>query len=66
MNRKYWVIGGEYEDADFRGFREGTHLVKGPFADLIKARTEWTRLTFRDGLAAATRRYHIAVEEARA
>ena len=64
MDRKYWVIGGDYENADFTGIREGTHLVRGPFACPTKARTEWTRLTFRDG-AAATRRYHIAIEEAR-
>ena len=61
MDRKYWVIGGEYADGKFNGLVEGTHKVAGPFGNEQRARTEWTRLTFRDG-APATTRYHIAVE----
>ncbi len=65
MERKYWVIGGDYEDGDFVGIRDGTHRVVGPFGNELKARTEWTRLTFRDNCP-ATERYHIAVEDKRA
>ena len=61
MDRKYWVIGGEYEDGCFDGLVEGTQRIAGPYPDEGRARTEWTRLTFRDG-ACATERYHIAVE----
>ena len=61
MDRKYWVIGGEYEDDRFNGLVDGTQCVAGPYPDEGRARTEWTRLTFRDG-ARATTRYHIAVE----
>ena len=61
MDRKYWVIGGEYEDSRFNGLVDGTQCVAGPYPDEGRARTEWTRLTFRDGCAATTR-YHIAIE----
>ncbi len=61
MDSKYWVIGGEYEDGRFNDLVDGTHKVAGPFGNARRARTEWTRLTFRDG-ACATERYHIAVE----
>ncbi|MDQ3143447.1 MAG: hypothetical protein M3Q57_01025 [Pseudomonadota bacterium] len=61
MDKKYWVIGGEYEDGGFAGLVDGTHKVAGPYGDERRARTEWTRMTFRDGCA-ATERYHIAVE----
>ena len=60
MDRKYWVVGGEY-DAGFEGLVDGTQHVAGPFGDELRARTEWQRLTFRDGCGATTR-YHIAVE----
>ncbi len=65
MNRQFWVIGGEYADGGFRGLVDGTQVVSGPFGDEGRARTEWTRLTFRDG-GCATQRFHIAVEESRA
>jgi hypothetical protein len=61
MARRYWVIGGEYEDADFGALVAGTEKVAGPFADEHRARTEWTRLTCcPDGKA--TTRYSIAAE----
>ena len=64
MDRKYWVVGGEYEDCGFGGIRRGSQVVMGPFADELRARTEWQRLTFRDNCPALAR-YHIAVEEQR-
>lgn len=60
MDKKYWVVGGEY-DAGFHSIVDGTQRVAGPFGDELRARTEWQRLTFRDGCC-ATERYHIAVE----
>ena len=60
MDKKYWVIGGEY-DAGFKGLVEGTQRVSGPFSDELRARTEWQRLTCHDGWC-ATERYHITVE----
>lgn len=64
MDRKFWVIGGEYDDDGFGQIRQGSHVVRGPFANELKARTEWRRLTHRDNLPAMTR-YHITVEEHR-
>ena len=60
MDKKYWVIGGEY-DAGFKGLVEGTQRVSGPFSDELRARTEWQRLTCHDGWSACER-YHITVE----
>ena len=60
MDKKYWVIGGEY-DAQFSGLVAGTQRVAGPYGNELRARTEWQRLTFRDGCC-ATERYHITVE----
>jgi hypothetical protein len=60
MDKKYWVIGGEY-DSQFSGLVAGTHRVAGPYGNELRARTEWQRLTFRDGCC-ATERYHITVE----
>jgi hypothetical protein len=60
MDKKYWVIGGEY-DAKFDHLLDGTQRIAGPFSNELRARTEWQRLTFHDGCC-ATERYHIAVE----
>ena len=65
MTKRYWVIGGEYRDAEFGALVPGTEEISGPFPDPLRARTEWTRLTFRDRLE-ATRRYFITQEPARA
>ena len=32
-NRRYWIIGGEYEDTRFENMRRGSHDVIGPFED---------------------------------
>ena len=65
MGQRYWVIGGEYRDCRFDEIVPGTEEIAGPFADPMRARTEWTRRTFRDRLE-ATRRYFITQEPARA
>jgi hypothetical protein len=62
MTKRYWVVGGEYEAADFRALIPGTETIVGPFEDEIKARTEWTRLTCCPDSRSATTRYSIAAE----
>ena len=63
MTTRYWVIGGEYEDPDFRSLIPGTEKMVGPFENEQKARTEWTRLTCcPDRSPAATVRFSIASE----
>ena len=61
MTKRYWVIGGEYEDPHFRDLIPGTEKMAGPFEDEHKARTEWTRLTCcPEGTTATTRPASIA------
>ncbi|MGH6706452.1 MAG: DUF4170 domain-containing protein [Sphingomicrobium sp.] len=62
MTQKYWVLGGEYRDCRFDEVMPGTEEISGPFTDLHRARTEWTRLTFRDRRAATTR--YVITQEA--
>ena len=62
MTTRYWVIGGDYEDADFGHLVPGTETMAGPFDDERKARNEWLRLTYRPGTDPATTRYSIATE----
>ncbi|WP_347717111.1 hypothetical protein [Sphingomonas sp.] len=61
MQRRYWVIGGDYSDCAFGQLEPGTEKISGPFLCEVKARTEWQRLTFRDN-SGATTRYTIAAE----
>ena len=63
MGQRYWVIGGHYADCGFKQLEPGTETIHGPFADELKARTQWQRLTFKDRHA-ATERYSICVEPA--
>ena len=63
MTKRYWVIGGEYEDAEFGHLVPGTEKMAGPFDDEHKARTEWTRLTCcPEKSGNATTRYALAAE----
>jgi hypothetical protein len=61
MAQRFWVVGGEYSDCGFDRIQPGTERISGPFADELKARMEWQRLTFRDHCG-ATERYSICVE----
>ena len=61
MGQRYWVVGGQYSDCCFKDLKPGTERIIGPFADELRARTEWQRLTFRDRCE-ATERYSICVE----
>jgi len=60
MTKRFWVIGGEYEDQDFRALIPGTEKMAGPFEDEAKARTEWRRLTCCPEGGTAMTRYSIA------
>ena len=62
MTKRFWVIGGEYEGANFRALVPGTEKMAGPFDCERKARTEWTRLTCCPEGTSATTRYSIASE----
>ena len=65
MSQKFWVIGGDYSDCQFRNIKPGTERVHGPYDTEVQARTEWQRLTFHDHWQ-ATERYTICVEPNRA
>ncbi len=63
MTTRYWVIGGEYQDPEFRALVPGTEKMVGPFENEQRARTEWTRLTCcPERSSCATVRYSIASE----
>ena len=62
MGQRYWVLGGEYRNCRFDEIVPGTEEISGPFPDPNRARTEWTRLTFRDRLGATTR--YVITQEA--
>ena len=62
MTTRYWVLGGEYRNCRFNEVVPGTEEISGPFPDIGRARTEWTRLTFRDHLGETTR--YVITEEA--
>jgi hypothetical protein len=63
---RYWVIGGDYQQADFSRLVAGTEIILGPFADHQAAKYEWTRLTNKPGAReSTTTRYSIASEELR-
>jgi len=64
MATRYWIVGGEYRDPDFTALIPGTETMAGPFADEVKARNEWMRLTYSPGTDPATTRYTIAAEGA--
>lgn len=61
MTTRYWVIGGEYQDADFGSLIPGTEKMMGPYPEERIARREWTRLTCCPQ-GTATTRYSIASE----
>ncbi|HEY9554435.1 DUF4170 domain-containing protein [Allosphingosinicella sp.] len=62
MTIRYWIVGGEYADPDFRSLIPGTETMSGPFEDERKARNEWIRLTHCPHATSATTRYSIASE----
>ena len=61
-NRRYWIIGGEYEDTRFENMRRGTHRVIGPFEDRDLAERTWRGVS--DEKQSPRFRYTIAVDPA--
>lgn len=43
--RRYWIIGGEYEDTRYENMRRGSHRVIGPFEDRDLAERTWRGVT---------------------
>jgi hypothetical protein len=41
MAKQYWVIGGEYQDADFTEIEDGSLRVFGPYPTYEEANTVW-------------------------
>jgi hypothetical protein len=41
MTKQFWVIGGEYKDADFNEIEEGSHRTYGPFFSYEDANVKW-------------------------
>ncbi len=62
MATRYWVVGGDYEDPEFRALIPGTETIAGPFDNEQRAKTEWTRLTCCPETTPCTTRYSIAAE----
>jgi hypothetical protein len=41
----YYVLGGEYTDANFTALRAGTSVMQGPFAERKDAEARWKELS---------------------
>ena len=62
MKRKYWVIGGEYTDTNFRNLAEGTSTqIYGPYHHFTAARAVWQRMAD-DTRSVCNYRFTIAEE----
>jgi putative intracellular protease/amidase len=60
---RFWVIGGEYRDAQFRDLMPGKTVERhGPFASRAEARAKWAALAMATVDSAQTR-YHIEREQ---
>jgi hypothetical protein len=55
MSKQFWVIGGEYKDADFNDIEEGSHRVFGPFFSYEEAEGVWRQRSERTRSQAYTR-----------
>jgi hypothetical protein len=55
MSKQFWVIGGEYKDADFNEIEEGSHRVFGPFFSYEEAEQTWRQRSERTRSQAYTR-----------
>ena len=61
-NRRYWVIGGEYEDTRYERFLNGSQQVIGPFEDRDLAERTWRGIM--NEVRSPRTRYTIAVDPA--
>jgi hypothetical protein len=55
MSKQYWVIGGEYRDAEFHEIEEGSHRVYGPFSTYEQANITWKQRSEKSRAQAYTR-----------
>ena len=62
-DRRYWVIGGNYDCLDFKSLKGGTQTLLGPFEREEDAKSEWKRISF-EHKSMATTRYSIVAEGA--
>ncbi len=60
MPKQYWVIGGEYSDADFQQVEEGTSRVFGPYNSYGDAHEVWRRRSEMSRARAFTRYMIVA------
>jgi hypothetical protein len=60
MFQEFWVVGGNYSDAEFAALADGTGEVYGPFRSYDEALRQWTARTERTR-AEATTRYSVVV-----
>jgi hypothetical protein len=60
MTKQYWVIGGEYEDADFNQIEEGSHRTYGPFFSYEDANVKWKECSEKSRSRAYTRYQIVA------
>lgn len=62
--KRYWIVGGEYEDAAFERLVSGTEKLVGPFADKTNAEQAWREMSVATRSSCHTR-FTIAEERAR-
>jgi hypothetical protein len=60
MSKQFFVIGGEYKDADFSEIEDGSHRVYGPFMSYADAETEWKQRSEKSRSQAYTRYQIVA------
>ncbi len=60
MAKQFFVIGGEYKDADFNEPEEGSHRVFGPFRTYEEAEQVWRQRSERTRSQAYTRYQIVA------
>ena len=64
MYQEFWVVGGNYRDADFAALEEGSGEVHGPFRSYDDALRLWTARTEKTR-AEATTRFSVVVTASR-
>jgi hypothetical protein len=60
MSKQFWVIGGEYNDAEFTEIEDGSHRVLGPFKSYEDANTVWKQRSEQSRSRAYTRYQIVA------
>jgi hypothetical protein len=60
MTKQFWVIGGEYKDADFNEIEEGSHRTYGPFFSYEDANVRWKACSEKSRSQAYTRYQIVA------